>query len=297
LARGVDARPLVPWVDEVPFEAAVELEWPIEGLEPLSFVLARLFEPLSDRLEQADRAAAVIHTSLRLTTKRVHSRTLQLPAPMRDAKTLRTLVLLDMETHPPDAPIDTVRIFLEPTPGRVLQWTLLERAQPAPEQVSTLIARLSALMGDSHVGSPQLVDTWRPGAFEMTGFRVLGCPPPRPEAAATAGPRRSSPGVVVRAKAGSGARVSASAAESRSGGTSPKLATGMCASRGGLECCRAVSCSNRSSTLTLSGDNAAASVPGSTTVRPGRPKARRAAAVCVEAMATRGCGTWRGDTA
>ncbi len=172
LARGGDARPLVPWVDEVPFEAALELEWPIEGLEPLSFVLARLFEPLAERLERADRGAAVIHTSLRLTTKRVHARTLPLPAPMREAKTLRTLVLLDLETHPPDAPIDTVRVLIEPTPGRVLQWTLLERAQPAPEQVSTLIARLSALMGDKHVGSPVLVDTWRPGGFEMGDFRL-----------------------------------------------------------------------------------------------------------------------------
>ncbi len=175
LARGVDGRPLVPWVDEVPFEAALELEWPIEGLEPLSFVLARLFEPLSERLEQADRGAAVIYTSLRLTTKRVHSRTLPLPSPMRDAKTLRTLVLLDLETHPPDAPIDTVRVCIEPTPGRVLQWTLLERAQPAPEQVSTLVARLGALMGDTHVGSPRLVDTWKPGAFEMAAFQVQGC--------------------------------------------------------------------------------------------------------------------------
>ena len=172
LARGIDARPLVPWVDEVPFEAALELEWPIEGLEPLSFVLARLFEPLSERLEQADRGAAVIHTSLRLTTKRVHARTLPLPSPMRDPKTLRALVLLDLETHPPDAPIDTVRVFIEPTPGRVTQWTLLERAQPAPEQVSTLVARLSALMGDTHVGSPRLQDTWKPGAFEMTRFEI-----------------------------------------------------------------------------------------------------------------------------
>ena len=170
-ARGEDARPMVPWVDEVPFEAALELEWPIEGLEPLSFVLARLLEPLSERLERADRGASVLLTSLRLTTKRMLTRTLQLPAPMRDPKTLRTLILLDLETHPPDAPIDTVRVFIEPTPGRVVQWTLLARAQPAVEQVSTLIARLTALMGEGHVGSPQLVDTWRPGAFAMSDFR------------------------------------------------------------------------------------------------------------------------------
>jgi len=172
LARGLDARPMVPWVDDVPFEAALELEWPIEGLEPLSFVLARLLEPLADRLERADRGAAVLYTSLRLTSRTVFTRTLQLPAPMRDPKTLRTLILLDLESHPPDAPIDIVRVFIEPTPAKVLQWTLLERAQPAVEQVSTLIARLTALMGEGHVGSPALVDTWKPGAFEMQSFHV-----------------------------------------------------------------------------------------------------------------------------
>jgi hypothetical protein len=170
LARGGDIRPMVPWVDDVPFEAALELEWPIEGLEPLSFVLARLLEPLAERLERADRGAAVLYTSLRLTSRTVFTRTLQLPAPMRDPKTLRTLILLDLESHPPDAPIDIVRVFIEPTPARVLQWTLLERAQPAVEQVSTLIARLTALMGAKHVGSPQLVDTWKPGAFAMAEF-------------------------------------------------------------------------------------------------------------------------------
>ena len=170
LARGGDIRPMVPWVDEVPFEAALELEWPVEGLEPLSFVLARLLEPLAERLERADRGAAVIYTSLRLTSRSVFTRTLQLPAPMRDPKTLRTLILLDLESHPPDAPIDIVRVLVEPTPARVLQWTLLERARPAPEQVTTLLARLSALMGANHVGSPTLVDTWRPGAFAMSDF-------------------------------------------------------------------------------------------------------------------------------
>ena len=172
LARGQDDRPMVPRVDEAPFEGVIELEWPIEGLEPLSFVLARLLEPLAVRLEQADRGAAVLYTSLRLTTRAVQTRALQLPAPIRDPKTLRTLILLDLESHPPAAAIDTVRVLIEPTPGRVLQWTLLDRAQPAPEQVSTLIARLTALMGEGHVGAPALVDSWRPGAFAMTEFRV-----------------------------------------------------------------------------------------------------------------------------
>jgi protein ImuB len=172
LARGEDTSPLVPWVPEEPFACALELEWPIEGLEPLSFVLARLLEPLADRLEQADRGAAILHTHLRLVDKTTHARTLQLPAPMRDSKTLRTLLLLDLEANPPTAAIDRVRVLVEPTPGRVLQWALFERAQPSPEQVSTLLARLTALMGEGHVGSPTLVDSWKPGAFAMMPFDV-----------------------------------------------------------------------------------------------------------------------------
>jgi protein ImuB len=173
-AQGRDMAPLVPLVDDEPFEASLALEWPVEGLEPLSFVLARVLEPLAVRLERADRGAAVLHTTLHLTSRASHERTLQLPAPMRDAKTLRTLILLDLESHPPDAAIDRVTVRVEPTPGRIVQWSLLERAQPSPEQVSTLLARLRALMGESHVGSPELVDSWRPGAFAMRAFSTHG---------------------------------------------------------------------------------------------------------------------------
>ena len=148
-AYGQDMSPLVPLVDDEPFEASLALEWPVEGLEPLSFVLGRVLEPLAARLERADRGAAVLHTELHLTSRERHLRTLQLPAPMRDPKTLRTLILLDLESHPPSAGIDRVVVRVDPTPGRIVQWSLLERAQPSTEQVSTLLARLSALMGES----------------------------------------------------------------------------------------------------------------------------------------------------
>ncbi len=69
IARGEDVRPLVPTEPEERFEASLELEWPIEGLEPLSFVLTRLLEPLSTRLERRDRGAAVLHVTLDLVTR------------------------------------------------------------------------------------------------------------------------------------------------------------------------------------------------------------------------------------
>jgi len=83
IARGEDIRPLVPTLADERFEASLDLEWPIEELEPLSFVLTRLLEPLSTRLERRDRGAAVLHVLLRLVTHEICARRLELPSPMR----------------------------------------------------------------------------------------------------------------------------------------------------------------------------------------------------------------------
>jgi protein ImuB len=175
IAAGEDPLPLVPSVPEERFEQTLELEWPIDGLEPLSFVLGRLMEPLERHLEQRDRGGAVLHVRLALVkspdgTRAVHERTLQLPTPIRDARTLRTLALLDLESHPPAAAIERVTVAVDPTPGRIVQYSLLTRPLPSPEQISTLMARLNALMGEGRCGAPATVDSWRPGAFAMQPF-------------------------------------------------------------------------------------------------------------------------------
>jgi protein ImuB len=180
MARGEDLRPLVPMLEEERFEASLDLEWPIADLEPLSFVLTRLLEPLSTRLERRDRGAAVLHVLLRLVTqdaagtgRETCARRLELPTPMRDVRALRTLALLDLEARPAGAAIDRVTIVIDPTPGRVVQHTLYTRAHPAPEQLSTLLARLGALMGQDRFGAPAAVDSERPGAFAMKPFQAV----------------------------------------------------------------------------------------------------------------------------
>jgi len=177
IARGEDIRPLVPDVAEERFESSMALEWPIEGLEPLSFVLTRLLEPLSVRLERRDRGVAVLHVQLGLVTKETHARSLQLPSPMRDVRTLRTLALLDLASHPPPAAIDRVAIVIDPTPGRVTQHTLFARPHLTPEQISTLLARLAAVMGQDRIGAPATSDSYRPGAFAMKPFATDHRPP------------------------------------------------------------------------------------------------------------------------
>jgi protein ImuB len=173
-ACGEDVAPLTPDEEIIPFADRMELEWPIEGLEPLSFVLSRQFDRLSAVLEQADRGAVTVTARLTLTTREIHERILNLPAPMRDARVLRTLVLLDLESHPPSAGIDVVEIILSVTPGRIVQGSLLHRSLPSPEDIATLVARLGALMGETRIGSPVLLDTYDSRLVAMRPFRIDG---------------------------------------------------------------------------------------------------------------------------
>ena len=179
LARGLDLRPFVPDPETRRFVERLELEWPIDALEPLSFVFARLLDPLSDAMERADRGAVAIRLELRLTDRSTCTRVLPLPVPMRDARVLRTLLLLALEANPPlgdgsggpsELMIDIVSIELDPAPARIVWFSLLDRALPSPETLATLTARLSALVGESRVGSAALLDSHAPDAFEMQRF-------------------------------------------------------------------------------------------------------------------------------
>ncbi|HEX7486733.1 MAG TPA: hypothetical protein VF332_11305 [Vicinamibacterales bacterium] len=170
LARGEDLQPLIATEPEAPIEETLDLEWPVEGLEPLSFVLARMCEPLSGRLAALDLAAVVLHLSFRLVSHETETRELQLPAPMRDPRVLRTLILLHLESHPLTGGVDRLALRVDTAPARITQFSLLSRARPFPEQMALLLARLSALLGESRVGAPALIDSHRPGAFVMARF-------------------------------------------------------------------------------------------------------------------------------
>jgi protein ImuB len=189
-ACGEDAKPLDPVQEERRFLERIDLEWPIEGLEPLAFVLARLCDAHALTLERADRGAVTLTTRLTLVTRAVHERVLHVPAPMRDARVLRTLIVLDLESHPPEAGIDAVEVELGVVPGRIVQGSLLTRTLPTPETLTTLIARLGALMGESRVGAPALVDSHDERSVTMKRFT----PEPRNSALRHPGTSEQYPG-------------------------------------------------------------------------------------------------------
>ena len=170
LARGEDDAPLVATPLPESFACTLELEWPVDGLEPLSFVLARVLEPLCSGLARCGRRAVSLVLELGLVDGSRHRRALHPAAPSADPRTWRTLLLLDLETHPPRDAIQALTLRAEPTPARTVQFSLLDPAQPSPERLAETMARLHEWTSDGRGGAPVLLDTHRPGAFVMGSF-------------------------------------------------------------------------------------------------------------------------------
>jgi protein ImuB len=98
------------------------------------------------------------------------SRTLRLPLPMLDAKLFLKLLQLELNAHPPGAPILKIHLAAEPARPRSAQGGLFLPPSPEPEKLELTLARIAALVGESRVGSLELLDTHRAEAFRMKRF-------------------------------------------------------------------------------------------------------------------------------
>lgn len=174
LAQGKSDRRLNLARPPIGFEQSIELEHPIEEIEPLSFILSRLLNQLCANLHEHALASNEIHLRLRLEAGSESERTITLPVPMRNSKTLLRLLLFNIEAQPPCAPIIAVTIIAKPVEPRASQTGLFIPLAPEPEKLEITLARLAKLVGPDKVGSPELLDTHRPDAFRMKRFSLQG---------------------------------------------------------------------------------------------------------------------------
>jgi protein ImuB len=177
MARGVDPQPLIPREPPPAFHEGMTLEWPLVSLEPFLFVGRAALERLSQRLEACGLACIRLELTLRLEPEGHQTRSIDLPAPSRDVKTLLTLVRLDLEARPPGAPVLGFTFAAQPDRPREAQLSLYGPAALSPDKLATTLARLFALLGPGRVGSPRVVDGHQPERFSLVEFT----PPPPPE--------------------------------------------------------------------------------------------------------------------
>lgn len=172
LARGEGNRQLRPIEDPLRFEEEMELDSPVELLEPLAFLLARLLHHLCARLASRALSADEIDLSLDLEKAEPHRCTLRLPVPMRDPKVFLKLLQIELNARPPVAPIFKIYLELKPVKPRTEQHDLFEALTPEPAKLEITLSKLVNLLGADNVGTPELLDTYRPDAFRMQRFTV-----------------------------------------------------------------------------------------------------------------------------
>jgi len=172
LARGEADRKLLPLEDPERFEDAVELDYPVELLEPLAFLLARLINGLCTGLATRALATDELRLRLKLESAPAHERTLRLPVPSVDAKAFLKLWQLDLEAHPPARPVVAVWMAGNPVKPQAAQRGLYVLAAPEPVKLELTLARIRAIVGEGRAGSPELLDTHRPEGWRMASLRA-----------------------------------------------------------------------------------------------------------------------------
>jgi len=176
-ARGLDPQPLVPYQPPPIFEEGLDLDWPLTALEPLLFVARAALDRLCRRLVSRGLGCGRLGLSLRLDPDGWIERELRLPAPTVQAKTLLTLLRLELEDKPPGAPVTAFTLNAHPDRPRQAQLSLFGPAALSPDRLATTLARLFALLGPERVGSPRPANAWRPESVSLAAYE----PPPPPE--------------------------------------------------------------------------------------------------------------------
>ncbi len=170
LARGDGGRQLRPIEDPLQFEEAMELEYPVDLLEPLSFILSRLLNEVCRRLGARSLATNEIRLLLTLEKAPEHAVMVRLPVPMLDPAGFLKMLQLELSGHPPAAPVLKAKLAAEPVKPRRTQQGLFVAMSPEPEKLELTISRLRHLTGPDKVGAVAIVDTHRPDSFAMRAF-------------------------------------------------------------------------------------------------------------------------------
>jgi nucleotidyltransferase/DNA polymerase involved in DNA repair len=178
IARGECRTPLMARRAAENFVETVELEWGVDNLEAMSFVMRAMLERVVERLKLRGLAAGEIALALELDGHRRDTRRVALPAPTNEARTLLALILLNLEAAPPAAAVETIRITVEARAPRAAQADMFAPPCPTPERLHVTLARLAALYGPGRVGTLMARNSHLPDAVELGPFA------PRPAVAA-----------------------------------------------------------------------------------------------------------------
>ena len=141
-----------------------------EGAPPLSLRFLRRQGGDFDFPSSDHRVEGTLQNKVQSNRPIKFLRKLSLPLPMLDAKVFLKLLQLDLNAHPPGAPIVKIHLSAEPARPRSAQGGLFLPPAPEPEKLELTLARIAGIVGEQRVGAVELLDTHHPEGFRMRRF-------------------------------------------------------------------------------------------------------------------------------
>jgi protein ImuB len=179
LALGRVNRPLFITIEETKYQEKVELDYSIQTLEPLLFLLSRALGEMCGRLRSQFRAARLLHLKLFLSHQLDETETrtpeagnqyeceLEFPVPLSDSHAILKVLQLYLEHNGPRSSVSGFNLQLSPVAPKRVQNGLFLPPTPAPDKLQITLARIAGIVGEENVGSPELLNTHRPDAFRL----------------------------------------------------------------------------------------------------------------------------------
>lgn len=172
LARGECPHLFQPLEPAFALEERMELDSPVELLDSLLFVVGVMLDQLILRARARIFALASVTVVLILDGAGTHTRTVRPALPTNDKQLWIKLLHLDLEAHPPQAPILSLTLNAESGSTSKVQLGLFSPQLPEPGRLDVTLARIRAIVGEDCVGRAVLEDTHALDSFRMDIFTV-----------------------------------------------------------------------------------------------------------------------------
>ncbi len=170
LARGAHSHMFQPIEAAFTLREFCEFETPVEQIDSLLFMGARMIDCLVARAADRALSLSLLTAKMQLEKGLTHQCMLRPAVPSTDRKFLLKLLQLEIAAHPPQAAVVSLELTAEAGRSGTVQLGLFAPQMPEPSRLDVTLARLRSLVGDDRVGSPVLEDSHRGGQLSHGGI-------------------------------------------------------------------------------------------------------------------------------
>ena len=172
LAHGAARHTFQPMEAAFTLREFYEFDSPVEQMEGLLFIAARMIDCLTERATNHAFSLASLSVELSLEGGALHQLNLRPALPTVERKFMLKLLHLELAAHPPPAAVLALTLIAEPGRSSKVQLGLFAPQMPEPSRLDVTLARIKAIVGEERVGTPVLEDTHHSASFHTEDFRV-----------------------------------------------------------------------------------------------------------------------------